>query len=130
MIDEVDENMRVLIRFEDGSGSVLSVTSENSEEVGFVDFGASVVNLALIVDVDSWGKSIGRLVEELTWVRVVVVVSDIVISQMNDLITRDAILKHKLDSVMGISLMTIVAIGVGASHNDSPVVGGISGSAG
>ena len=50
-------------------------------------------------------------------------VGDIVVGQMDDLVTRDAVLEHDLHGVVRVSLMTVVAVGVGASHNDGPMVG-------
>ena len=41
---------------------------------------------------------------------------------MNDLVAGDAIVEHDLHSVVSVSLVAVVAVGVGASHDDSPVV--------
>lgn len=41
---------------------------------------------------------------------------------MDNLVTRDAILEHDLNGVMGISLMTVVRICVRACHDDSPMI--------
>ncbi len=128
MIDEVDEDLGVLVRLE--SGTVGVVTEENVEEVLLVDLGARVVDLGLVIDVDTWGTSIGGLVEKLAGEGVVSAVGNIVVGQMDDLVTGDTVLHHDLDGVMGVSLMTVVAVGVGASHDDSPVVGLGGGSVG
>ena len=50
---------------------------------------------------------------------------DVVVGEMNDVFTGDTVRHHKLDSVMGVRLMTVVAVGVGTSHYDGPV--GVSG---
>jgi len=49
---------------------------------------------------------------------------------MDDLVTGDTVLEHDLDGVMGVSLMTVVRVGVGASHDDGPMVGGVSSDSG
>ena len=87
---------------------------------------ARVVNLRLVIDVDTWSTFGGGFVEELAWEGVASVVSNIVIGEMDNVLTGNTVFEHNLDGVMGVSLMTVVAVGVGASHDDGPM--GLGGS--
>ena len=128
VIGEEDEDTGLRVGAEDGTSTSV-VTEEDVEEVGLVDGRASVVNLRGVVDVPASDARGGGLVEKLAWERVPVAVCNIVISHVDDLLTGDAVLEHDLDGVMGVSLMAVVAVGVGASHDHSPVVAGaVSGS--
>ena len=40
---------------------------------------------------------------------------------MDDVITRDAVLFHKFGGMMSIRLVSVVAVALGAGHNDGPV---------
>lgn len=82
-----------------------------------------VVNLALVIDVDTWASGVG-LVEKRSSEWVLVALSDIVISEVDDVFTRNAVLEHDLHGVVRVSLMAVVLVGVGASHDDSPMVRG------
>ena len=124
MINEVDKDLGGRVRAEDGTWGGL-VTEEYLEEVLLVYSCSLVVNVACVVHVCA--SSGGRMVEELTWEGIVWTVSNVVIGQMNDLVAGDTVLEHNLDSVMCIRLMTIVAVGVRSSHDDSPVVRGVNG---
>jgi len=124
MVSEVEEHLGVLIRLEGGAVGV--VTKKNVVEVLGGNGFARVVDVRLVVVVDALSASIGWVVEELSWEWVGAAVSNIVVSEMDDVLTGDAIVHHNLDGVMGVSLMTIVHIGVGTSHDDGPV--GLSGS--
>ena len=125
VVDEVDENFRVLIGLE--SGTVRIVTEEHVEKVLLVDLISSVVDLAFVVDVGriNFGLRNGRvhgLIEELAWVWVPRIVSNIVVGEVDNVLTRNSIIEHDLNGMMRIGLMSVVAVGVGASHDDSPVV--------
>lgn len=119
MINEINEDLGGGVRTEDWAWGGL-VTKEDLEEVLLGDSCSTVVDVALVVHVDACTG--GRMVEELAWEGILSVVSNVVIGQMDDLVAGDTVLEHNLDSVMGVRLVTIVAVGVGSSHDDSPVV--------
>ena len=121
MVGVVDEDLGVGVRLE--SGTVGVVSKKNVVEVLGGDIFSRVVNLRLVVDIDAGDTLVCGLVEELSleWVRSVV--GNIVVSEMNDVLTGNTVLHHDLDGVMGVRLMTVVAVGVGSSHDDGPVGG-------
>lgn len=80
----------------------------------------------MLVHVDARSVGVG-LVEELAGEWVASGVGDVVVGQVDDLVAGNAVCKHDLDGVMGVGLMTVVAVGVRSSHDDSPVVGGVDG---
>ena len=133
VIGEVDEDMGVLVRLE--GGTVAVIAQQNVEEILRSHIVALVVGVGCIVDVCGVELSltsgiIDWLVEELTWVWVPIAANDIVVGQVDNMISWDAIGEHDLDCVVSISLMAVVAISVGAGHDDSPVVTRVSGSVG
>ena len=119
MVGVVDEDLGVGVRLECGTVGVVS--KKNVVEVLGGDIFSRVVNLRLVVDIDAGDTLVCGLVEELSleWVRSVV--GNIVVSEMNDVLTGNSVLEHDLDGVMGVRLMTVVAVSVGSSHDDGPV---------
>ena len=116
VIREVDENVVVFSALEDllatGGGGI---TGKGSKEVSWGDIFAGVVNLDTSINVLAvW------LVEDLTLVWVGVVVSDIIISESDDVIFMDTILLQDLISVEDIRLMAVVSVAVGTGDQDSP----------
>lgn len=108
MVDIVDEDMGVCVRFERRTMRV--ITLKDPEEVGSSDICPSVVNLIWIVDVYSWCTFLCRRIEDLARVRVEVRVGHIIVGKVDDLLARNAIRKHDFHCMMRVSLMAIVAI--------------------
>jgi len=124
VISEVHEHLGLAVGSQDGTRSSVGVTSHGSHEVLRSDVSARVVNLEVTSDIRTVSS-----VEELTWERILSVVSDIVVHHKDDVIVRDTVLLHDLVSVGSISLVSVVVVTVGTGNNDSPVVsGGLSNS--
>ena len=62
-----------------------------------------------------------RLVEYLSWERVLRVISDVIINHENYIFLGDSVILNDMISVMSIGLMAIIVVLVRASNNDSPV---------
>mmetsp|Transcript_2913 Transcript_2913/g.6900 ORF Transcript_2913/g.6900 Transcript_2913/m.6900 type:complete len:321 (+) Transcript_2913:502-1464(+) len=93
-----------------------AVPLQNLQEVRSSHIGALVGDLAPFVDIRTV-----RLVEHLSREWVLTVVRNIVVGQQDDVGLGDPSALGDLVSVAGISLVPVVAVGVGPGHNDSPV---------
>jgi len=118
VISEVDEDIissSALKDFLSASGN--RVTSEDSEEVLGIDISTLVVNNAASINIISiW------LVENFSWERILRTVSNIIISQGDNVIRIHAVLNKELVSVTNISLVAIVVEIVGSCQQNSVYV--------
>ena len=120
MVSVVDKDFAHGVGLEDWfavSGS--RVAFKDSIEVVNSDVLTLVVDLSRVVHILTV-----LLVEELTLDRVVISSRDIIITHVDDLVLRDAILAKELTGMSCIGLMAVVPEAFGASDHYSPVVFG------
>ena len=122
VVSKVDEHLAVLVRLQNlavASSSFASLSLNDSQEVGWCNVFAAVIDVAASVNVFTvW------FVEHLTRERILSVVGDVIIGQGDNLILRDSVFLHDLVGMADIGLMSVVAIARGAGDKDSPVVRG------
>jgi len=122
MISEVDEDFGVGIGLKNltiSTSDFSSLALDNGEEVFWGDILTSVIDVAASIHILSvW------LVEDFAWEWVLGVVCDIIIGEGDDLIFGDSVFLHNLIGVADIGLMSVVAVGVGTSYEDGPMVSG------
>ena len=130
VVSEIEEHLGVLIGLQNWSTSSLGISLENSNDVLGSNIFALVVDLAAIIDIGAWSSLLGWLVEDLALEWVSGVVGNIIVSEVDDLVLRDTVGLKDLVSMAGISLVSVVAVGVGAGNENSPVVRGLGRHAG
>jgi len=110
MVSKIPENLGVGVRLENLSSGG-SISLHDLQESILVGLFALVVNFASSVDINSWSSFSSWLVEDLAWVWVLSVVSNVIFHNGDDLISWDSILNSNLISVASISLMSVVTVG-------------------
>lgn len=90
-------------------------------ESGRRDSFAFVVDVASSIDIDTRSVRI-RFVVNFSWERIRARISNVIIGHQNDVVFRDTFGFVNLVSVAGISLVSVIAVSVGPSHNDGPMM--------
>jgi hypothetical protein len=125
VVGEKDEDVIIGSRLENSSGSFsldgCCVTFQDGEEVVGSDVALGIVDLDAGIDIDAL-LVVGGLVENFAFEGVVGVVSEVVVSESDDLVGIEAALDECLIGMVDIGLMSVVGPGVGASYEDGPVV--------
>jgi len=127
MISKVEEYLGVFGGLEDLSSGGGFITLKNGEDVLGSNIFTLIVNLASLVDINTWSSSFSWLVEKSVWEWVLARFGNIVVRKMNDLIFRDSIGLHDLEGVAGVRLMSVVVELVRSGNDDSPMIRGVSG---
>lgn len=112
MISKIEENLGVLVGLEDWTTSSSLVSLKDSNDVLGSNIFAFVVDLAPSIDISTWGTLLGWLVEKLAFEWVSPAASNIIVSEVDDLVLWDSLRLEHLVSMAGISLMSIVGVGV------------------
>jgi len=125
VVSEVEENLGVLIALKDWSAAA-GVSLKDSIKIFDGGVMALVVDLAAFVDVGTWGSRGGGFVENFSSEWVLLSISNIIVSEMDDLIWVVAIFDKSLISMAGISLMSVVHISMRTGNQHGPMVGSTS----
>ena len=99
MVDEIDEYLGVCVRAKNGARGG-SVSEKDFEKVFLCNVIPAIVDLACVINVDTLSR--GGLVEDLAREWVLIVIGNVVIGQMDYLVTGNTVSKHDLDGVMSV----------------------------
>jgi hypothetical protein len=120
VIREVDEDVVLFSGFEDLLSLLLEgfTSSEDVQEVLGSDISTRVVDLDSGINISSGSSWVSGLVEDLTREWVGLGVSNIVISESDDVVSFETVFNQTLISVEDIGLMSVVVVSVGTSNED------------
>ena len=121
MICKEDKDSAIRVALEDlsisFSADIGAISSHHSFEDFWCHIRSTVVNVAASIDIFTI-----RLVEHFSLERILSVMSDIIYSQVNDLVLRNSVLLQDLVSMACVSLMSVVPVTVRSSNNNGPVI--------
>ena len=122
MISKIEKYFWICIRFKNWTSSFGFITLKNSKKSSCSCFWSFIINFTASINILPWSSSWGWFIENFTWVWIVWRVSNVVISQMNNLVFWNTILFENLVSMACIRLMSIISIRVWSGNENSPMV--------
>ena len=122
MISKEEKYFWIRVWFKDRSSCFGFISLKNCKKSISGGFWSAIVNFTSFINILAWSSSWAWFIENLSWEWIVWRISNVVISQMNDLIFRYTILLENLISMASICLMSVVSIRIRACNKNSPMV--------